>query len=128
MRYLLESLVANKIFEPALSEDGRGCEKDLDSHLTTFAVGSSVHSAFFSGLDDTVNLFSFPVFSSLRTVIIVRRSKTSSRVSRFSLRLFFILDSLSYRTSCLRSRWSTFSLVRYLRQPTITEKLHLAYP
>ena len=51
-----------------------------------------------------------PVFSILRTVMIVRLSKTSSSDSVSSLHFILTLRSLSYLTSRLRTFSSTLSL------------------
>src|SRR5712692_8879599 len=58
-----------------------------------------------------------PVFNILRTVIIVRRSKTSSSDSVSSLHFILTLRSLSYLTSRLRTFSSTLSLIETQRFP-----------
>src|SRR6267143_357712 len=73
----------------------------------------SASSRFLNSFPDFIapwSSFKIPVFSILRTVMIVRRSKTSSSDSVSSLLFILTLRSLSYRTSLRRTFSSTLSL------------------
>lgn len=59
MRDVLESRIPLNIFQPALPEDVRGCQEDLDCYLFAFWVESMIDAALFARLEYPGYFFQF---------------------------------------------------------------------
>src|SRR5690349_15833137 len=66
MRDVLESRISLNIFQPALPEDVRRCQEDLDRYLLAFWVESMIDAALFARLEYPGYFFQFSYVENLQ--------------------------------------------------------------